>query len=273
MHLILPAALPCIPHPLLYPWFQGMLFICLPFRSHTNPVQSCSLPTTSSGQPRLAGNVSACGEEEEEKAEPRAPPGVSCRDEAFTGLFSRPKVDRCTEPTDEGAGSPETLPQTLQGLGCPGPMAAPAAAPAALIPSPQCPQPLPAWCALAQPGGPRVYTDLGCTCSNLVTPSPPSPMPCGHHPSHPPSPSQGTVPLSRVSPTARPGGAPVPRHLPLPPWHARPMGIFWMPGPRCGQSANGDISDARSEMWPEPWRGGGRGCVGCNSLSVLRYIH
>lgn len=72
MHLILPAALLCIPHPLLYPWFQGMLFICLPFRSHTNPVQSCSLPTTSSGQPHLAGSVSACGEEEEAE-----PPRVS----------------------------------------------------------------------------------------------------------------------------------------------------------------------------------------------------
>lgn len=98
-------------------------------------------------------------------------------------------------------------------------------------------------------GSARVYTDQECNYSNLVTPSPSSPMPCGHHPSQPPSPCQGTVPLSRVSPTARPGGAPVPRHLPLPPWHARPMGIFWMPGPRCGQSANGDISDARSEMW------------------------
>lgn len=61
MPLILQAALPCIPHPLLYPWFQGMLFICLPFQSHTNPVQSRSLSTTSSGQPCLAGSSSASG--------------------------------------------------------------------------------------------------------------------------------------------------------------------------------------------------------------------
>lgn len=73
MPLILPAALPCIPHPLLSPWFQGMLFICLPFQSHTNPVQSCSLPSASSGQPCLAGSISAGGREEEEEAEPRAP--------------------------------------------------------------------------------------------------------------------------------------------------------------------------------------------------------
>lgn len=91
VHLILPAALPCIPHPLLYPWFQGMLFICLPFWSHTNPVQSRSLPTTSSGQPFLAGSISACGKEEE--AEPRVPPGVGCRDEAFTGPLGSPKAD------------------------------------------------------------------------------------------------------------------------------------------------------------------------------------
>lgn len=65
MLLILPAALPCIPHPLLSRWFQGMLFICLPFQSHTNPVQSRSLPSASSGQPCLAGSISASGKEEE----------------------------------------------------------------------------------------------------------------------------------------------------------------------------------------------------------------
>lgn len=91
MPLILLAALPCISSPLLYPWFQGMLYNCLPFWFHTNPVQSCSLPTTSSGQPCLAGSITACGKEEE--AEPRAPPGVSCRDEAFTGSVGSPKVD------------------------------------------------------------------------------------------------------------------------------------------------------------------------------------
>lgn len=53
------------------PWFQGMLLICLPFWSHTNPVWSHSLPTISSGQHCLTGSISLVVRRRGQNPQPR----------------------------------------------------------------------------------------------------------------------------------------------------------------------------------------------------------
>lgn len=73
----------CSPASLLPSCPTGCFSPLSAFGSRTSHAHSCSLPSMVSRHPHLTGGISPRGEEEE--AGPRAPQGVSCRDEALAG--------------------------------------------------------------------------------------------------------------------------------------------------------------------------------------------
>lgn len=223
-----------------------MLFICLPFRSHTNPVQSCSLPSISSGQPCLAGSISACGKEEEE---PRAHMSAAGMRHSLGPLAALRLIDALSpQMKEQGAQKP-------------------------------CPKHARGWDAQV-PCSPS-----SCSCPSNPFPAVPSAFPClvchssakrpldVHRPGvhlQQPGHSLTSIPealwaSSQSAPFPQPGHSSSLQGLP----HCktrRRTSATTSSSTALACQANGDILDARSEMWPErQW-----GYFGCQVRDVAR---
>lgn len=133
--------------------------------------------------------------------------------------------------------------------------------PAPLTHSPQCPQLLHSWHALAQPGCPRVHRQTReAPAAAWLLPHVHPTIRWGHPLAWSLFPHQGTGLLSRDSLLSK-----TRMHTDTTTFSSTALA--------CQASWN--ISDATSEMGPELWlwRGGGHGCVGRNTPCVQRSVH